>query len=64
MFRLRLHPTPTGFALGIAIIAFWAVLWLWLIAELASHRSAASAPRAGPPGAELTLRETRPGPAP
>ena len=35
MFRLRLHPTPSGFALGIAMIALWALLWVWFIAQLA-----------------------------
>ena len=38
MFRLRLHPSPLGLALGIAVIAFWAVLWLSILVQL--HRSA------------------------
>jgi hypothetical protein len=37
MFRLRLHPTPAGFVLGIAMIAVWALLWAWFIAQLASQ---------------------------
>jgi len=34
MFRLRLHPTPSGLVAGIAVIALWALLWLWFIAQL------------------------------
>ena len=34
MFRLRLHPTSSGFLAGIAVIALWALLWLWFIAQL------------------------------
>jgi hypothetical protein len=34
MFRLRLHPTPSAFVVGIAVIAFWALLWVWLLAQL------------------------------
>jgi len=34
MFRLRLHPTPTGLLFGIATIAFWALLWLAIFAQL------------------------------
>jgi hypothetical protein len=43
MFRLRLHPTPSGFFAGIAVIALWALLWLWFIAQLVEGpRTAAS----------------------
>ena len=35
MFRLRLHPTPSAFFVGIAVIALWALLWVWFIAQLA-----------------------------
>jgi hypothetical protein len=35
MFRLRLHPTPSAFAVGIAFIALWALLWVWFISQLA-----------------------------
>ena len=42
MFRLPLHPTRSAFAVGIAVIALWALLWLWFIAQLAgSPRPAA-----------------------
>jgi hypothetical protein len=36
MFRLRLHPTPSAFLLGIAFIALWALLWAWFIVQLAA----------------------------
>ncbi len=50
MFCLRLRPTPTGFALGIAMIAFWALLWVWFIVQLVQPpRPAAAAPAAGAP---------------
>jgi hypothetical protein len=43
MFRLRLHPTPSGFVTGIVVIALWALLWLWFIAQLVQDpRTAAS----------------------
>jgi hypothetical protein len=35
MFRLRLHPTPSAFFVGFAVIALWALLWVWFIAQLA-----------------------------
>ena len=56
MFRLRLHPTRSGFAIGIAVIALWALLWLWFFAQLDNNGSPASAPWAGTSGPELTLR--------
>ena len=34
MFRLRLHPTPSGFLAGFTVLALWALLWLWVIAQL------------------------------
>jgi hypothetical protein len=34
MFRLRLHPTSSGFLLGLATIAFWALLWISIVAQL------------------------------
>jgi hypothetical protein len=35
MFRSRLHPTPTGLALGLLVIALWAVMWIWFLAQVA-----------------------------
>ena len=34
MFRSSLHPTSSGFLLGIATIAFWALLWISIVAQL------------------------------
>jgi len=34
MFRLQLHPSPSGFLFGIGLVAFWALLWLWFFAQL------------------------------
>lgn len=38
MLRFRLHPTPRGFVLGIAMIAFWALLWLWFLYSVGESR--------------------------
>jgi len=43
MFRLHLHPTPAGFVLGIATVAFWALLWLVLFVQLQGGFRAAAA---------------------
>jgi hypothetical protein len=40
MFRLRLHPTSSGLLLGIAVIAFWGLLWLWFFGQLSQPESA------------------------
>ena len=40
MFRLRLHPTSSGLLSGIAVIAFWALLWLWFLGQLSQPGSA------------------------
>ena len=34
MFRLRLHPTPFGTALGVLVVALWAMLWLVFFVEV------------------------------
>jgi hypothetical protein len=34
MFSLRLHPSRSGFLFGVALVAFWALLWLWFLAQL------------------------------
>jgi len=34
MFRLHLHPSPSGLLFGIALVAFWALLWFWFFAQL------------------------------
>jgi hypothetical protein len=61
MFRLRLHPTPSGFAVGLAVIALWALLWVWFIAQLAeSPRTVA---RSLPVLPELTALEAPAHPA-
>jgi hypothetical protein len=39
MFRLRLHPSPLGLLSGIAVIAFWALLWLSVIVQLHQPRT-------------------------
>jgi len=47
MFRLRLHPTSSGLLFGIAVIAFWALLWLWFfgqLSQLGGARRHANAP--------------------
>jgi hypothetical protein len=45
MFRLRLHPTSSGLLSGIAVIGFWALLWLVVFAQLV-HPGAAGPERA------------------
>ena len=40
MFRLRLHPTSSGLLSGIAVIAFWGLLWLWFLGQLSQPGSA------------------------
>jgi hypothetical protein len=38
MFNRRLHPTPSGFAFGLAVIALWALIWIWFFAQLSRPR--------------------------
>jgi hypothetical protein len=52
MFRLRLHPTPSGLVVGLAMIALWALLWVWFIAQLADSPRAVARTQAAVP--ELT----------
>ncbi len=42
MFRLQLHPTSSNLLFGMALIAFWALLWLWLFAQLSEPGHGAS----------------------
>ena len=54
MLRFRMHPTPAGLFLGLAVIALWAALWIWFFAQIARDvRSAQRQPRVSP---ELALR--------
>ncbi len=39
MFRLRLHPSPLGLLSGIALIAFWALLWLSIVVQFHQPRT-------------------------
>jgi hypothetical protein len=41
MFSRRLHPTPSGFAFGFAVIALWALIWIWFFAQLSRSHAAA-----------------------
>ena len=61
MFRLRLHPTPSAFALGIAFIALWALLWVWFLAQLATTSPTATLAAAAAP--EVTSIEASTNPA-
>ncbi len=40
MFRLRLHPTSSGLLFGVAVIAFWGLIWLWFLGQLLQPGSA------------------------
>jgi len=42
MFRLQLHPTSSNLLFGMALIAFWALLWLWLFTQLSEPGHGAS----------------------
>ena len=48
MFSRRLHPTSSALAIGLAVIALWALIWIWFFAQVsrqgpAVHRAAAGA---------------------
>jgi hypothetical protein len=70
MFRLRLHPTSSGLLVGIAVIAFWGLLWLWFLGQLSQPGNArrysnapnevAASDRDGgrPPASEASLQAT------
>ena len=34
MFSRRLHPTSSAFAVGLAVIALWALIWIWVFAQV------------------------------
>ena len=34
MFRLHLHPSTSDLFFGVALVTFWALLWLWFFAQL------------------------------
>lgn len=57
MFRLPLRPSPVGFALGVLVIAFWALLWMWFLAQLSG--SEAQIRRASAPVAARTFAQER-----
>jgi hypothetical protein len=61
MFRLRLHPTSSGFALGFALIALWALLWVWFIAQLAATPPIEALSVAAAPGVTSIEASTNPG---
>jgi len=39
MFRLRLHPSPLGLLSGVAVIVFWALLWVSVVVQLQTPRT-------------------------
>ena len=60
MFRLSLRPSPLGFVLGLAVIAFWALLWMAFFFQLiGSHEATARQP-----GEVPELARVEPGPKP
>jgi len=46
MFRRHLHPSLSGFVLGIAVVAFWALLWVWFFAQVTRTRGETAVPAA------------------
>jgi len=42
MFSRRLHPTSSAFAVGLAVIALWALMWIWFFAQVSRPRPAAA----------------------
>jgi len=63
MFRLRLHPTPSAFVVGIAFIALWALLWAWFIVQLAAAPRAHITAETDARAPELTRVEASANPA-
>jgi hypothetical protein len=63
MFRLRLHPTPAAFVLGIGFIALWALLWVWFITQLAAAPRAQIRAETETGAPELTVLEASTNPA-
>ena len=56
MFRLALRPSPLGFALGLAVVAFWALLWVVFLFQLiGSRETAARQPGAIPEPARVEV---------
>ena len=47
MFRFPLRPSPLGFALGLVVIIFWALLWVAVLA-VTLPRPQKTARQAGP----------------
>lgn len=37
MFSRPMHPTSSAFAVGLAVIALWALIWIWFFAQLSGH---------------------------
>lgn len=57
MFRLRLHPTPAGLALGVLLIALWALLLCWFLAQVARGPQVEARRRGPSPQLTLLRRE-------
>ncbi|HET9752872.1 MAG TPA: hypothetical protein VFP52_07915 [Myxococcales bacterium] len=41
MFSRRLHPTASALVRGLALVALWALIWIWFFAQLSRPRPAA-----------------------
>ena len=58
MFTRPMHPTSSAFALGLAVIALWALIWIWFFAQLSRPRPAAG-PAVAEAGAAQSLQHAR-----